>query len=251
MSAGVLAGKRAFVTGGSRGIGRAIAQRLIAEGARVTIAGRDRATLDEAARALGCEATNADVTDARELNAALAALGPLDVLVNNAGAALSKPFERHSDDDLAAMLAVNLTATFRTARAVLPGMRERGWGRVVNVASTAGLKGYAYAAAYCAAKHAAIGLTRALAVEFASSGVTINAVCPGFTDTDLTAGAVANIVAATGRSAAQARAALAEFNPQKRLVEPAEVADAVAFLCRPAAAAVTGQALVVAGGEVM
>jgi len=251
MSAGVLAGKRAFVTGGSRGIGRAIAERLVAEGAQVTIAGRDRAALDEAARALGCDAANADVTDARALDAALAACGPLDVLVNNAGAALSKPFARHGDDDLAAMLALNLTATFRASRAVLPGMRERGWGRVVNVASTAGLKGYAYAAAYCAAKHAAIGLTRALAIEFAASGVTINAVCPGFTDTDLTREAVDVIVAATGMDAEQARSALVEFNPQKRLIEPAEVAEAVAYLCRPAAAAVTGQALVVAGGEVM
>ena len=245
-----LAGRTALVTGGSRGIGRAIALRLLAEGARVTITGRDVATLERSALELGCAWLAADATDARAVARAVAAAGPLDVLVNNAGAAFSKPFERQTDDDLADILARNLGATFRATRAALPGMRERGWGRIVNVASTAGLKGYAYAAAYCAAKHGVIGLTRALALEYAATGVTVNAVCPGFTDTDLTSAAVATIVTTTGRSAEAARTSLAAFNPQRRLVEPAEVADAVAFLCGPGAGAVTGQSLVVAGGEI-
>ncbi|MBD5656668.1 MAG: SDR family oxidoreductase, partial [Candidatus Eremiobacteraeota bacterium] len=183
--------------------------------------------------------------------AAFAALGPIDVLVNNAGAALSKPFGRYTDDDFEASIALNLTATFRAARAVLPGMLERRWGRIVNVASTAGLKGYAYTAVYCAAKHGVIGLTRALAIEFATSGVTINAVCPGFTETDLTREAIASIAARTGRSPADARASLARFSPQQRLMDASEVADAVAYLCGPGAAAMTGQSLVVAGGELM
>ena len=149
------------------------------------------------------------------------------------------------------MLAVNLLSAVTGCRLVLPGMLARGWGRIVNIASTAGLKGYAYTTAYCAAKHALIGLTRALALETARTPVTINAICPGFTDTDLVARAIEVIEASTGRGAAEARAALTRFNPQNRLVEPDEVAEAVAFLCRNEAAAMTGQSLVVAGGEVM
>jgi NAD(P)-dependent dehydrogenase (short-subunit alcohol dehydrogenase family) len=245
------AGRTALVTGGSRGIGLAIARRLVAEGAAVTITGRDKAALDRSAAELGCRALVADVTDAAAVDALFAAVGPLDILVNNAGAALSKPFQKHGIEDWNAMLAVNLTSVFLATKAALPAMVERKSGRIVNIASTAGLKGYAYTAAYCAAKHGLIGLTRALAIETARSGVTVNAVCPGFTDTDLVANAVSVIEAQTGRSAQEARAALAKTNPQNRLIDPDEVAEAVLFLCRPQSLGVTGQSLVIAGGEVM
>jgi NAD(P)-dependent dehydrogenase (short-subunit alcohol dehydrogenase family) len=251
MSPRPLAGRRAVVTGGGKGIGRAIARRLAAEGAGLVILGRDAAALEATAKDLGCESAVADVTDTAALETAFAAIGAVDILVNNAGGALSKPFLRHGTADLEAMLAVNLTAAFTCCRLVLAGMVERGSGRIVNIASTAGLKGYAYTAAYCAAKHGLIGLTRALAVETARTGVTVNAVCPGFTDTDLLGRAAKVIEVETGRSRDEARAALARYNPQNRLIEPDEVAEAVAFLCRPEAAAMTGQSLVVAGGEVM
>ena len=246
-----LTGKTALVTGGGKGIGKAIAKRLAADGARVTVLGRDAAALAETAREIGGKSLIADVTDAPGLSAAITAAGPLDIRINNAGAALSKPFLDQEEAEWHAMLSVNLLSAVTGCRLVLPGMLQRGWGRIVTVASTAGLKGYAYTAAYCAAKHAVIGLTRALALELARSPVTINAVCPGFTDTDLVARAVEVIEAETGRSAEQARAALTRFNPQNRLVTPDEVAEAVAFLCRNESAALTGQSLVIAGGEVM
>ena len=246
-----LDGRRALVTGGGKGIGRAVALRLAAEGASVTVLGRDAVALNETARAIGGKSIIADVTDAPGLSAAITAAGPLDILINNAGAALSKPFLDQAEEDWHAMLAVNLLSAVAGCRLVLPGMLARGWGRIVNIASTAGLKGYAYTTAYCAAKHALIGLTRALALETARTPVTINAICPGFTDTDLTARAIEVIEASTGRSAVEARAALTRFNPQNRLVEPDEVAEAVAFLCRNEAASMTGQSLIVAGGEVM
>jgi NAD(P)-dependent dehydrogenase (short-subunit alcohol dehydrogenase family) len=192
----------------------------------------------------------ADVTQSEMLAAAIAHLGPFDILVNNAGAAASQSFLKSTPQDWAAMIAVNLTSTFAACHAVLPHMLGRGWGRIVNIASTAGLKGYAYAAAYSAAKHGVIGLTRALAIELAQSGVTVNAVCPGFTDTDLVRRAVQTIAQQTGRSEADAKIALARHNPQGRLVTPDEVAEAVVFLCRDAASAVTGQSIIVAGGEV-
>ena len=246
-----LAGRRAVVTGGGRGIGRAIAARLVAEGADVTITGRDAPRLRQAAAELGCSAAPADVTDAAAMERAFAAAGPVDILVNNAGIAAARPFAKLSAEEWNAVLGVNLTGAFLACRLALPGMRERGWGRVINIASTAGLRPYAYTAAYCAAKHGLIGLTRALALEYARSGVTVNAVCPGFTDTDMAADAIHAIEASTGRNAAQARAALERLNPQNRLTDPDEVAAAVLFLCRAESHGITGQSLVVAGGEVM
>jgi NAD(P)-dependent dehydrogenase (short-subunit alcohol dehydrogenase family) len=177
--------------------------------------------------------------------------GRIDILVNNAGQALSAPFAKTDEAMWQQMLEVNLTGTYHCTQLALPPMIENGWGRIVNVASTAGLTGYSYVSAYCAAKHGVIGLTRALALEVASKGVTVNAVCPGYTETDIVRDAIANIVAKTGRDEQQARAELAAHNPQKRLVQPDEVADAVAWLCLPGSSAMNGQALAVAGGEVM
>jgi NAD(P)-dependent dehydrogenase (short-subunit alcohol dehydrogenase family) len=177
--------------------------------------------------------------------------GRVDILVNNAGQAASAPFGKTDAALWRRMLDVNLTGTFHCTQAALPAMLEAGWGRVVNVASTAGLVGYRYVAAYVAAKHGVVGLTRALALEVAARGVTVNAVCPGYTETDMVREAIANIVAKTGRDEQQARAGLAAGNPQQRLVQPEEVANAVAWLCLPESAAMTGQAIAVAGGEVM
>ena len=177
--------------------------------------------------------------------------GPITVLVNNAGQAESAPFRKTGAELFERMLAVNLGGVFHCTQAVLPDMLAAGWGRVVNVASTAGLVGYAYVSAYCAAKHGVIGLTRSLALEFAAKNITFNAVCPGYTDTDIVARAAANIAAQTGRDEAQARAELAKGNPMKRLVTPDEVADSVLWLCGEGAASINGQSIAIAGGEVM
>lgn len=249
-----LEGRHALVTGANRGIGAAIARRLSADGARVTLLVRrtDSAADVVALLPAGTVVVEADVTDAHQVSAACEAASrnvPVDLLVNNAGAAESASFTRSDDALVARMFAVNFHGPLACTRALLPGMLARGHGRVVNVASTAGLTGYAYVTAYVAAKHALVGLTRALAREVATKGVTVNAVCPGFTDTDLVTASVDRIVAATGRSVADARSALVAGNPQGRLVHPDEVASAVAWLCRDDAAAVTGQAIVVAGGE--
>jgi NAD(P)-dependent dehydrogenase (short-subunit alcohol dehydrogenase family) len=197
----------------------------------------------------------ADIADADSVARAFATAaeqtGPVSMLVNNAGQAHSAPFLKTDAALWQRMLDVNLTGTFLCTQAALPAMLDAGWGRIVNVASTAGLIGYGYVSAYCAAKHGVIGLTRALALETAAKGVTVNAVCPGYTETDIVRDAVANIVGKTGRTEEQARAELAARNPQRRLVQPEEVADAVAWLCQPSAAAITGQAIPVAGGEVM
>lgn len=248
-----LQGKHAVVTGASRGIGLAIARALRAQGARVTLMAREADALGAAAAELGGDAAweAVDVTDADAVAAAFARAGAVDILVNNAGQAASAPFGRTDAALWQRMLDVNLTGAYHCIQAALPAMVDAGWGRVVNVASTAGLTGYRYVAAYCAAKHGLVGLTRALALEVASRGVTVNAVCPGFTDTDIVTDAVANIVRKTGRTADQARAELAAANPQGRLVQPDEVAHAVAWLCMPGAAAMNGQAVAVAGGEVM
>jgi NAD(P)-dependent dehydrogenase (short-subunit alcohol dehydrogenase family) len=182
---------------------------------------------------------------------ALARFGRVDVLVNNAGQAESAPFLKMDEVLWRRMLDVNLTGTMLCTQAALPGMLEAGWGRIVNVASTAGQVGYAYVSAYCAAKHGVVGLTRALALEVASKGITVNAVCPGYTDTEIVRASIERVVAKTGRSEQEARAAFVQSNPQGRLVAPQEVADAVAWLCSEGASAITGQALSVSGGEVM
>jgi 3-hydroxybutyrate dehydrogenase len=244
----------ALVTGGGRGIGRAVAAALTEAGATVTILGRNRATLEEAIAAGAAQfAEVADVADQTSIRSALAvaaARQPIDILIANAGAAESAPFGRSDAALFQRMMDVNFMGVVHATQAVLPGMIEHRRGRIVAIASTAGLKGYAYVSAYSAAKHAVVGLVRSLALETAKSGVTVNAVCPGFTETDLLEGSIDNIIKKTGRSREQAISELSKHNPQGRLVTPQEVADAVLWLCGEGAAAVTGQAIAVAGGEV-
>jgi len=244
-----LAGKRVLITGGGTGTGADLARGFHEAGAEVVITGRRAAPLDAvAARLPGIRALSADVTDEASVDALFKAAGPVDIVIANAGAAESAPFARTTLDQWNAMLAVNLTGVFLTLRA---GLRQfDGWGRLISVASTAGLKGYAYVGAYAAAKHGVVGLTRSLALEVARKPVTVNALCPGFLDTEMTDRSIANIMAKTGKSAADARAALASTNPQARLIDPAEVTSAALWLCAPGAEGINGQALAIAGGEV-
>ncbi|MBA5776658.1 SDR family oxidoreductase [Stappia sp. F7233] len=251
-----LHGRHALVTGGSRGIGTAIARRLAERGATVTILGREAVRLEQVAKEIGADGfVTADVTDRDALTAAIAEAeathGGVAILVNNAGAAESAPFLKSSPELFSRMLSVNLESVVTACHAVLPGMIAEGYGRVVNIASTAGLKGYRYVSAYVAAKHAVIGLTRALALETAERGVTVNAICPGFTDTDLLRGSVERIVEKTGRDEAEVISEMVKDNPQKRLIAPEEIADAVIWLASPSARSVTGQSIAIAGGEVM
>ncbi|MGH7836955.1 MAG: SDR family NAD(P)-dependent oxidoreductase [Candidatus Binataceae bacterium] len=255
----LLAGRHALVTGGAQGIGAAVTRELLSHGARVSIVGRNRDSLAKALRTLGdsdsLESAAADVADphavAEAFNAAQKRFGAIHILVNCAGQAQSAPFLKTDGELWRRMMAVNLDGTFHCTQAALPGMVEAGWGRIVNIASTAGLMGYAYVSAYCAAKHAVIGLTRAVALETAAKGVTVNAVCPGYTETEMFEESVARIVAKTGRTQQAVREQFAAHNPQKRLIQPEEVANAVAWLCLPGSESVTGQAIAVAGGEVM
>jgi NAD(P)-dependent dehydrogenase (short-subunit alcohol dehydrogenase family) len=252
-----LEGRHALVTGAARGIGAAIARALAAEGAHLTLLGRNRDALAALARELPGEHgfAVADVADEAQVRTAFeqarAERGPIAILVNNAGQAESAPFARTSLEVWQRMLAVNLTGTFLCTQAALPDMLAAGNGRIVNIASTAAQKGYAYVSAYVAAKHGVLGLTRSLALEVARKGITVNAVCPGYTETDILRESIANVVAKTGRSEEQARAEFAAGNPQQRIVQPQEVADAVRWLCGDGAAAITGQAISVSGGEVM
>ena len=249
--------QHALVTGAGQGIGEAIARQLLARGARVTVLGRRadplRKLVDEFPEQ--CRMELADVAQELEVKTAFAqavsAQGAINILVNNAGQAQSAPFMKMDAALWQCMLAVNLTGTMLCMQQVLPAMAVAGYGRIVNVASTAGLAGYAYVAAYCAAKHGVVGLTRSLALEFATKGVTVNAVCPGYTETEIVRDGIARVVEKTGRTPEQAMAEFVKGNPQGRLVQPQEVADAVLWLCGPGAGAVTGQAIAVAGGEVM
>jgi NAD(P)-dependent dehydrogenase (short-subunit alcohol dehydrogenase family) len=254
----VLAGRHAVVTGASRGIGATIALALAAEGACVSLLGRDSARLEQTGIAAGGAARSlvltADVTDAGSVRAAFAKarerFGPAHILVNNAGQAASAKFMDTDEQMWNGILSVNLTGTYLCTRAVIPDMLAAGFGRIVNIASTAGLRGAPYISAYAASKHAVIGLTRALAQEFATRGITINAICPGYTNTDIVRQAVTNIVQRTGRSENEALAALVSTNPQHRLIEPEEISNAVLWLCRPGTQSLTGQSIVIAGGEV-
>ncbi|MEK9971593.1 MAG: 3-oxoacyl-ACP reductase FabG [Ferrovibrio sp.] len=260
-SAGDFANRHVLVTGASRGIGWAIAQAFAARGARLSLTGRDAPLLEQRRAALNAPgrpehtAFAADLGDPEATTAmvrhAIAAHGAVDILVNNAGYGASQPFAKMTGAHWDQMLAVNLSSVFHVTRAVIDDMLPRKSGRIVNVASTAGLTGYAYVAAYVAAKHGVVGLTRALAREYATSGITVNAVCPGYVDTDMTASTLETIVKKTGRTIEEARAELAKSNPQGRLIRPDEVADAVLWLAGDSAASITGQCIAIAGGEVM
>lgn len=250
-----LSTRHALVTGGGRGIGRAVAATLTAAGARVTVAGRSEAPLQDTVTAGDAAGFfTADVTDAAALGdgvaRAVAARGPVDILIANAGGAESAPFVNSGADMFRRLVDLNLMGTVNAIHAVVGDMAARRSGRIVAIASTASLKGYAYVSAYCAAKHAVVGLVRSLALEIARSGVTVNAVCPGFTDTDLIRDSAARIVAKTGRSPAEALQEFTRANPQGRLIAPGEVAAAVMFLCSAAASGINGAALTIAGGEI-
>lgn len=256
-----LEGQHAVVTGGSRGIGAAVARALVERGAKVTVMSRSldelrkradslRSDLGATVTALAC-----DVTDSASIRNAFAqaaeANGVVQVLVNNAGAAEGAPFAKMTHEIWDKMIAVNLTSCFACSAEVIPAMLAAKSGRIINIASTAGLRGYKTMTAYCAAKHGVVGFTRALALEMAKHGITVNAVCPGYTDTDLTDGSVSQLAAVFKVTEEDARAMLVRTIPRGSLITPVEVASAVAWLCAPEASAVTGIALPIAGGEVV
>ena len=248
-----LASRHAVITGGGSGIGAAIAKAMSEAGCRVTLMGRNADKLKDKAAELGTDFQAADVTDRDAVAKAFAAAakqnGTVSILVNNAGAAEAAPFGKMDDALWDSLIAVNLTGVYNCTKAAIEAMAEAGSGRVVNIASTAALKGYAYVSAYCAAKHGVVGLTRALALEYAKKDVTVNAVCPGYTNTDIVEQSIDKIVAATGRSRDEALAEMVKGNPQERLIEPEEVAATVLWICRQEV--ITGQSIAVAGGEVM
>ena len=256
--------RHALITGAGSGIGAAVALALAQQGARLTLAGRSHDKLQQQAERLRAQVPDLavvlapmDITDPHAVQAAAqqaqAQLGPVNILVNNAGQAQSQPFVRTDAALWQQMLDVNLSGTFHVTQAVLAGMLEAAGtgtpGRIVNIASTAGLMGYAYVSAYVAAKHGVVGLTKALALELARKNITVNALCPGYTETEIVQETVRNIVGKTGQSETQARQALTARNPQQRLVLPEEVAQSVVWLCAPGSSAVNGQAIAIDGGE--
>jgi NAD(P)-dependent dehydrogenase (short-subunit alcohol dehydrogenase family) len=250
------------VTGGGRGIGAAIATALAGGGADVTLMGRTKADLEKHAADLRhhagvrAQAVVCDVADPESVRHAFAeaarAFGPIAILVNNAGQADATPFQDITVESMQRLLAVNLTGTLLCTQQVLPAMIAAGSGRIVNIASTAGLKGYAKVASYCASKHAVVGLTRSLAAETTRTGITVNVVCPGYTDdTDMFRAAVDNVMRVTGKSTDEARGILTKGSPRGTLITPQEVADTVLWLCSPGASAITGKAVAVDAGEVL
>lgn len=246
-----LAGKRVLITGGGSGVGANMALAFARAGAEVIITGRRLEALEQvAAQHSAMRSIAADVTDEASVQALFAAAGLVDIVIANAGAAESAPLAKTSLATWQNMLAVNLTGVFLTLREGLKQLQQRDWGRLIVVASTAGLKGYAYVAPYAAAKHGAIGLVRSLALEVATKGITVNALCPGFLDTEMTERSVANIMQKTGRSREEAVAVLSATNPQQRLIQPAEVSSAALWLCAAGSEGINGQALAIAGGEV-
>ncbi len=250
-----LNGRTALVTGASRGIGAAIARRLAADGARVVLTARSADALTDLAAAIDGVALPVDLADREATDAALARLaadvGTVDILVNNAGISDAAPITRTDDGQWDRIVELDLTAPLRLCRALVPAMLEQGWGRIVNLASNAGLSGYSYTHAYCAAKHGLVGLTRSMAHELARKGITVNAVCPGWVETEMLQASIDRIVRTTGRDEATARKTLLSVSPSGRAVTPEEVAHVVAVLCADEARGVNGQAIPVDGGQVM
>ena len=255
--------RHVVITGGGTGIGAAISRAIYNAGHHITVMGRRQQPLDELVSTLSAAqdeprgpsalAVSCDVSDpasvAQSFAQAVAENGPINILINAAGAAPTAPFHKMTSEQWQQVLAVNLNGVFNTTQAVIPDMLESGWGRVINIASTASLKGYAYVSAYCAAKHGVLGLTRALALEVANKGITVNAICPGYTDTDIIRDAVKGIVDKTGRSEAEALGHFSSVNPQKRLIQPEEIAATTLWLCSDGAVGVNGQAIAIDGGE--
>ena len=246
-----LTGKRALVTGGGRGIGTACARELAAAGAKVIVAGRTAAQNEAVANEIQGEAFTLDLLDRKATDAFISEVGTIDVLVNNAGAAESAPLDKMTDEIWDKIMEIDATAPYRLIRGFAPKMVKAGWGRVVNIASNAGVSGYRYSSAYCAAKHAMVGYTRALAIDLARTGVTINAICPGWVQTQIVDEAVSRIAKKTGRSIDEARKTLEVMNPQHRLLDVTEVSHAVVMLCADAARGIHGQTLVIDGGAIL
>lgn len=243
--------RHALVTGGATGIGLAITKSLVAAGARVTIASRNIERVNAvAAEQEGVNGVALDVTSPQDISDVFEQLEAVDILVNNAGIAFATPFQKISLEQWSGVMAVNLTGVFLCTQAVLASMCERDRGRIINIASTAGLQGAPYISAYAASKHGLVGMTRSLGLELAATGITANCVCPGFTDTDMVSDAINNITSKTGRSEAEALAELVKHNPQQRLITPEEVANTVLWLCQDSSRSITGQSIVIGGGNI-